>query len=139
MRLLCVGRHEYLSEHLCRFFSAPDVQCEPVVGGQAAVRGAVEFEPHLVVAESDLLTPSVLAAWMSEDALRDVPVMAVSLTHRPGECVTPDGTGVNGVLYLPALDRADALALVIGARRPRGVDAPRHADVSIPQPAAAAH
>jgi hypothetical protein len=136
MRLLCVGRHEYLSEHLCRLFREMGAQCEPAVGVNAAPVLAASFEPHLVVAESDLLSPVVLDAWSRDDALHEVPVLAVSLTRRPEECVSAELSGLAGVIYLPCLERADALALLKGAWRPRGVGVPLGTNVSAPRPAA---
>lgn len=139
MRLLCVGRHVYLSEHLCRLFGEWGVQCEPVVGVAAVAGLAASFEPHLVVAESELLSPAVLDAWSQDRALHSVPVLAVSLTRRPEECASAELSGLAGVIYLPSLTRADALALLEGARRPRGVSIPFGAVVSAPQTAAASH
>ena len=139
MRLLCVGRHEYLSEHLCRLFRELGAQCEPAVGVNAASVLAASFEPHLVVAESDLLSPAVLDVWSRDSALHEVPVLAVSLTHHPEECASAEMSGLAGVIYLPSLDRADALALLQGARRPRGVDVPLGTGVSAPRPAAVPH
>jgi hypothetical protein len=130
MRLLCVGRHAFLSEHLCRFFSDLGAQCESVVGATGAVASARTFEPHLVIAEYDLLSPGVMDAWSQSDALHDVPVLAVSLTRRPEECLPPELCGLAGVIYLPALDRADAQSLLDLARRPRGVEIPPLALVS---------
>jgi hypothetical protein len=139
MRLLCIGRHEFLSEHLCRFFREAGAQCEPVVGVGAAPRLAASFEPHLVVAESDLLNPAVLDTWSRAAALRDVPVLAVSLTHRGDECPSAELSGLAGVIYLPSLDRADAASLLQIAWRPRGVDAPPGTGVSVRRPAAVQH
>ncbi|MEO5814789.1 MAG: hypothetical protein ABIT20_05870 [Gemmatimonadaceae bacterium] len=127
MRLLCIGRHEFLSEHLCRFFGDLGSDCEPVVGIANAVAVAGTFEPHLVIAESDLLNPAVLDAWSCERVLAGVPVLAVSLTRRPEESIPADLCGLAGVIYLPTLDRSTVLALLEGARRPRGVDVPRDA------------
>lgn len=129
MRLLCVGRHEILSEHLCRYFGELGAQCESVVGASAAGSAAEDFEPHLVVAESDLLTPAVQEAWSRDEALRDVPVLAVSLTRRPEESLPVDMSGLAGVIFLPSLDRSDALALLDLARRPRGVEIPAGATI----------
>ena len=125
--MLCVGRHEFLSEHLCRYFRELDAHCEPAVGLGEALRVAEAFEPHLVVADSELLTPAVLDTWSRHRQLCDVPVVAVSLTCRPEESVSAEMSGLAGVIYLPALDRAGALALLEGARRPQGVDAPAEA------------
>jgi hypothetical protein len=136
MRLLCIGRHEFLSEHLCRVFREAGAQCEPVVGVGAAPMLAASFEPHLVVAESDLLNPVVLDAWSRADALCDVPVLAVSLTHRGEECPSAELSGLAGVIYLPSLDRADAASLLQLAWRPRGVDVPAGAIVSARRPTA---
>src|SRR5512140_1182684 len=110
MRLLCIGRHEFLSEHLCRFFSDLGAQCESAVGSANAEMVAGMFEPHLIIAESELLTPAVLNAWSREPVLADVPVLAVSLTRRPDESISADLCGLAGVIYLPTLDRDGALA-----------------------------
>lgn len=131
MRLVCVARHQYLSEHLCRIFGELGVQCEPVVGVAAAGATAERFEPHLVVVEDALLSPSVLDEWAILAAMRDVPVLAVSLTRRPEEGMSVSPSGVAGVIYLPALDRGAALALMERARRPMGVAAPMEGDAPL--------
>jgi hypothetical protein len=139
MRLLCIGRHEYLSEHLCRFFRDLGTQCEPAVGIGDAVTVASAFEPHLIVAECDLLSPVVLDRWSREPVLSDVPVLAVSFTRRTEENISADLCGLAGVIYLPALDRASALSLLEGVRRPRGVDVPQDAFISLSRQPAATH
>jgi len=139
MRLLCIGRHQFLSEHLCRFFSELGSDCEPVVGLANALAVASTFEPHLVIAESDLLSPAVLDAWSRESVLAGVPVLAVSLTRRPEESIPADLCGLAGVVYLPTVDRAGILALLEGARRPRGVDAPQDALFSVSRQPAPLH
>src|SRR3954454_24000444 len=111
MRLVCVSRHQFLSEHLCRIFGDLGVECEPVVGVVAASVAAGNFEPHLLVVEDSLLSTSVLDEWATMSSMRDVPVMAVSLTRRPDEGVSVSPNGVAGVIYLPALDRDAVLAL----------------------------
>ena len=133
MRLLCVGRHQYLSEHLCRLFGTLDVQCESATGVSAAPLAAAHFEPHVVVADGDLLNPSVLEAWSRDDALQDVPVLAVSLTRRPEEYTSAELSGIAGVIYLPKLKAGEAMALLQGACRPRGVDAPTSAHATASQ------
>ena len=131
MRLVCVSRHQYLSEHLCRIFGELGVQCEPVVGVAAAGVIAEQFEPHLLVVEDSLLSPSILDEWAILNAMRDVPVLAVSLTRRPEEGMAVSPSGIAGVIYLPALDRDAALALMECARRPMGVVAPAEGDVPL--------
>lgn len=136
MRLLCIGRHAFLSEHLCRFFSDLGSDCQPVVGIANALTVAGSFEPHLVIAESDLLSPAVLDAWSRESVLSGVPVLAVSLTRRPEESIPAELCGLAGVIYLPSLDRSSVIALLDGARRPRGVDVPQDALPGSRQPVA---
>jgi hypothetical protein len=123
MRVLCVGRHPFLSEHLCRYFGELGAECEPVVGVADVLAAAGRFEPHAVLADSELLTPALLDAWALAPALADVPVLAVSLTRSPREA-GPAMTGLAGVIYLPSLDREQGLALLAGAYRPRGVQSP---------------
>ncbi|MEP7001858.1 MAG: hypothetical protein ABI969_15325 [bacterium] len=122
---------------MCRFFGELGAQCESVVGVSAAPRHAASFEPHLVVAESALLSPTVLDSWSNDDALHDIPVLAVSLTHRSDECPSVNMSGLAGVVYLPSLDRAAAATLLQSVWRQRGVDVPFGTFVSA-RPAAAA-
>ncbi|MDQ2665764.1 MAG: hypothetical protein M3Z05_07110 [Gemmatimonadota bacterium] len=131
MRLVCVARHVFLAEHLCRIFGELGVQCEHAVGIVAAGELAGSFEPHLVVVEDALLSPTVLDGWGAIRALREVPVLAVSLTHRPEECVSVEMSGLAGVIFLPALNREEVLALMEGAQRPRGVMAPVDRETSV--------
>lgn len=139
MRLLCIGRHEYLSEHLCRVFSDLGAQCEPVVGITDALMIASTFEPHLVVAEIELLNLAVLDRCANAHALAGVPVLAVSLTRRPEEIISADLCGLAGVIYLPTLDRESAVALLHGAGAQRGVDIPPNALRSLSRQSAATH
>lgn len=139
MRMLCVGRHEFLSEHFCRYFRDFGAQCEPAVGTADAIVVAGSFEPHLVIADCELLTPAVLDTWSREGSLRDVPVVAVSLTRRPEESPSVEVCGLAGVIYLPTLDRSRAVALLEGAQRPRGVAIPAHALITATRQIAAIH
>jgi hypothetical protein len=138
MRVLCVGRHLFLSEHLCRFFRAFGVECEAAVGTGEVLPTAARFEPHVVVSDCDLLTPGLLDAWTREPCLAQVPVLAVSLTRRPEESLPDVSSGVMGVVYLPSLDREQALALLEGAYRPRGVTPPSDYRVGPPSHSAVA-
>jgi hypothetical protein len=134
MRVLCVGRHAYLSEHLCRYFGKLGAECESVVGATEVPAAASRFEPHIVVSDSDLLTPALLDLWSGDAALAGLPVLAVSLTRRPEDAPPAAVTGLAGVIYLPGLDRAQGLALLAGAYRPRGVQSPLDWQVSMPTP-----
>jgi hypothetical protein len=126
MRVLCVGRHAFLSEHLCRVFGAAGGLCEPVVGTNAVSQAAARFEPQVVICEGDLLTSAVLESWAREPSLTDVPVIAVTLTPRPDDVLPAElpGTDAAATIYLPSLDRAHVAALLDSARSPRGVSAP---------------
>lgn len=124
MRVLCVSRHQFLSEHLSRYFGALGAECESVVGLAPVAGAAARFEPHVMVAEGELLVPAIIDAWSRDAALADVPVLAVSLTRRPEPVIGLSGTAVAGVIYLPALDESQARALLEGAYRPRGVPSP---------------
>jgi chemotaxis response regulator CheB len=126
MRVLCVGRHAFLSEHLCRFFSDAGAQCEPAVGASEALGKASEFEPNIVVCDADVITTALLDAWTAEPALADVPVLAVSLTRRPEESTAAELAGLAAVVYLPGLASEQAMALLASMYRPRGVSAPQH-------------
>ena len=124
MRLLCVGRHAYLSEHLCRYFSELGADCAAAVGATEALNLATGYEPHAIVCDCDLITPALLDEWATAPSVADVPLVAVSLTRRPEELPPVELLGVAGVLYLPALERDQVLALLAGAHRRRGVAPP---------------
>jgi DNA-binding response OmpR family regulator len=124
MRVLCVGRHAFLSEHLCRYFQDAGAECEPAVGAADVLRVASQFEPHAVVCDCDLITPALLDSWAREPALGNVPVLAVSLTRRPAESAPVETVGLAAVVYLPGLSREQAAALLASVCRPRGVSAP---------------
>ena len=124
MRLLCVGRHAYLSEHLCRYFQELGADCTAAVGASEALNLVSRYEPHAVVCDCDLITPTLLDEWAVEPRMTDVPLIAVSLTRRPEELPPVELLGVAGVLYLPALERSQVLALLAGAHRRRGVVPP---------------
>jgi hypothetical protein len=124
MRLLCVGRHAYLSEHLCRYFRELGADCTAAVGATEALGLATGYEPHAIVCDCDLITPGLLDEWADEPSVADVPLLAVSLTRRPEELPPVELLGVAGVLYLPALERSQVLSLLAGAHRRRGVVPP---------------
>jgi CheY-like chemotaxis protein len=124
MRLLCVGRHAYLSEHLCRYFRGFGADCAAAVGATEALSLATTYEPHAILCDCELITPALLDEWAVAPQIADVPLIAVSLTRRPEELPPVELLGVAGVLYLPALERAQVLALLAGAHRRRGVVPP---------------
>jgi hypothetical protein len=118
MRALCIGRHPFLSEHLCRFFESIGLDTIPCVGITEAARLVSVHEPDAVICDYDLLATISLANWEQDPRLSDVPMIAVSLTRHPGEAHLLDINGIAGFLYLPTLDREDARRL-LAAIRPR--------------------
>ena len=74
MRVLCVGRHPYLSEHLGRFFGNLGVDCTPCVGLAQAIALVPSHDPDAVICDYDLLATASLAKWESDPVLADVPV-----------------------------------------------------------------
>lgn len=120
MRVLCVGRHPFLSEHLGRFFSSLGVETMPCVGIAEAEVVARRRDPDAVICEYDLLATISLVRWEKDPILSRIPLIAVSLTRHPGEAHLLDINGIAGFLYLPTLDRDDALRLLAAVRRKRG-------------------
>jgi DNA-binding NarL/FixJ family response regulator len=121
MRLLCVGRHRYLSEHICRFFRAIGAEARPAVGLAAALEAARHDPPDVVVCDYDLLASGPIRQWEREPAVASIPLVAVSLTRRPDEAYLLDVSPIAGFLYLPTLGREDAARLLELAQRGRGV------------------
>ena len=133
MRVLCVGRHPFLSAHLCRFFDALGVEAKPVVGLNDASDAAAEYQPDAVVCDYDLLATIPLDGWERDPLLSRLPVIAVSLTRRPEEVHLLDVNGIAGFWYLPTLESEQALKMLSAAAswRRAGVTAP----ASLPWPA----
>lgn len=135
MRVLCVGRHAFLSEHLCRVFGEVGAVCDSAVGTAEAMMVATRFEPDVVVCEGDLLTPSVLDGWAREAALHRVPVIAVTLTRRPDDALPLEISNEwAAVVYLPGLSRTQIVSLLASVRRASGVSAPSdwHVQAQLP-------
>jgi hypothetical protein len=132
MRVLCVGRHAFLSGHLCQFFAELGLDPQPAVGLECAMELARQHRPDAVICDYDLLTSASLEQWECDPAMANLALIAVSLTRRPEDVYALDGTPVAGFLYLPTLERADALRILSAARRSSGVAAPS----SLPWPGA---
>ena len=120
MRALCVARHPMLSEHLCRFFDGFGVDTLPCVGLQETIEKARTAGPDLIICDYDLLATISLAPWEADPAVRDVPLIAISLTRHPGDAHLLDRDGVAGFLYLPTLEPEDVHHVLAGVRRKRG-------------------
>ena len=116
MRVLCVGRHPYLTEHYCRFFERLGLETIPSVGLSDATARVRAEELDAVICDYDLLATTSSERWEREPALSDVPVIAVSLTRPPGEAHLQDVSGIAGFLYLPTLEPEHATRLLAAVR-----------------------
>lgn len=117
MRVLCVGRHALLADHIASVFRAAGTETRPVVGLREAAEVAARELPDAVLCDYDLLATNSLSAWEQDAVLADLPVVAVSLTRRPDEACAFDVNGISGFLYLPTLDRDAALRMLSGLAR----------------------
>ena len=124
MNLLCVGRHQFLADHIAAVFRETGVNARPVVGLENAAEVAVADIPDVVLCEYDLLATNPLDSWEHDAILSQLPVVAVSLTRRPHEACAFDINGIEGFLYLPTLDR-DMAARTLAALARRSPDAER--------------
>jgi DNA-binding NarL/FixJ family response regulator len=134
MRVLCVGRHPFLSAHLCRFFEALDVGTKPVVGLDNAIEAAAAYQPDAVICDYDLLATISLDGWERDPLLSRLPVIAVSLTRRPEEIHLVDINGIAGFLYLPTLEPEQALQMLSAAASWRRVAVAAPASLPFPAP-----
>lgn len=136
MRVLCVGRHAYLADHLADFFGSLGLETRAAVGAEGALAMARRTPPEVVVCEYDLLATLAIDAWEQDPLLSSVPVVAVSLTRRPNEMHLMDVNGIAGFLYLPVLDPESALRVIAAARPRRRVVSPHSMPWSVEAPAA---
>ena len=115
LRALCVGRHEFLSNHFAHFFSELGIETQAVVGLAQAPGAAREFKPNVVISDYDLLATLSLEAWERDELLSNCPVIAVSLTRRPTEAHLLDVNGIAGFFYLPQMNPSSALRQIAAA------------------------
>ncbi len=115
LRVLCVARHLFLSEHVARFFGELGLDTSCAVGLDEAVLLARGFGPQVVVCDYDLLATLSLEAWETDELLSRTPIIAVSLTRRPTEVHLLDVNGIAGFLYLPTLEQAVAYRILNAA------------------------
>ena len=112
LKALCVGRHQFLSDHFGHFFRKLGVDTRSVVGIADAVAAAHEHVPDVVFCEYDLLATVPLEPWERDPFLSRVPVIAVSLTRRSDEMHLLDVNNIAGFFYLPSLTDDDARRLL---------------------------
>ncbi len=137
LRALCVGRHEYVSEHLGRYFGQLGLDTESVVGVDGALNAARHGTPDVILCEYELLTSFPLAAWENDERLSKTAVIGVSLSRRPNETPPLDVNSIAGFLYLPTLDRDNALRVIHAAAastRAQYTPTEPRSSVSLPEP-----
>lgn len=117
LQALCVARHPYIAQHLARFFARAGASTQTAVGIDASATVAQGFQPDVVVCEYELLSALPLDQWERDPLLSRLPVIAVSLSRRPGEVNVLDVNGVAGYLYMPTLSVDTARVLLDGAGR----------------------
>jgi DNA-binding NarL/FixJ family response regulator len=112
MRVLCVARHDVLSDHLASLFRGFGAESCSAVGLAEALEVARSFAPQAVLCDYDLLATVSLSAWEQDPQVGSIPIVAVSLTRRPDEVHALDVNNVAGFVYLPSLEREDAVRLL---------------------------
>jgi hypothetical protein len=117
MRILCVGRHSVLADHLASLFRGFGADTVAAVGLADAFDAARAFVADAVVCDYDLLATVSLAEWESDPRVSHVPILAVSLTRRPEEVHLLDVNNVAGFLYLPSLEHDDGVRLLAALGR----------------------
>lgn len=115
MRILCIGRHRILSQHLAAMCASGPAECAHAVGIDEGMRHARTWRPDVVLCDVDLLAPDVLRGWEQDAVLASQPVLAVSLSRKPNEVPAFPGTPVAGFLYLPSLATGDLERALVAA------------------------
>jgi chemotaxis response regulator CheB len=127
MVVLCVARHLYLAQHLARVLAGAGAVTRSAVGVADARGVAADCAPDVVAADYDLLATLPLREWENDDVLSRRPVIAVSLTRRPGESNALDVNGIAGCLYLPEIGASGVLRVLQAAVERSAVHAPHDA------------
>lgn len=127
MVVLCVARHLYLAQHLARVLAQAGAATRSAVGLAEARLVAADCTPDVVAADYDLLATLSLSDWEQDDILSRRPVIAVSLTRRPGESNALDMNGIAGCLYLPEVGAPGVLRVLEAAAGRGSVRAPKDA------------
>lgn len=124
MVVLCVARHLYLAQHLARVLASAGAATRCAVGIEEARETAADCLPDVVAADYDLLATLSLRPWEDDEVLAYRPVIAVSLTRRPGESNALDVNGIAGCLYLPELGASGVVRVLQAATERSIVRAP---------------
>lgn len=112
LRALCITRHAYLSEHVCRLFAAYGLDTTPAVGLERALALSRARTFDLVLCDYDLLAAQPLETLAQDGFPARTPLVAVSLRRPPEEAQWLGSSGIADYVYLPTLDRATALRVL---------------------------
>ena len=119
MKVLCIGRHRYLSDFLADYFRDATLHTTPVVGVAEAEQSAAGTAFDVVLCDYDLVAPLAADRWRHCPHLSTVPVVAVSLTRRAEEApaLALGDAALALYLYLPSVAPGDARRMVAAIRR----------------------
>lgn len=117
MKVLCIGRHRYLSDFLADYFRDATLHTTPVVGVAEAEQSAEGTVFDVVICDYDLVAPLAADRWSHCPHLSAVPVVAVSLTRRAEEAPALAAAALALYLYLPSVAPSDARRMVAAIRR----------------------
>lgn len=115
LHALCIARHCFLSEHIARYFAQMGVVTSNAVGIDSAAALADDSSPDVVICDYDVLASVPLEGWERNPLLSGKPVIAVSLTRRAEELHLFDLEGIAAFLYLPTLQQAVAMQIMMSA------------------------
>lgn len=127
MVVLCVARHLYLAQHFARVLEQAGAATRSAVGLAEARQVASDCAPDVVAADYDLLATLSLSDWERDEILSRRPVIAVSLTRRPGESNALDVNGIAGCLYLPEVGAPGVMRVLEAAAAGSSVRVPNGA------------
>jgi hypothetical protein len=114
---MCVGRHQFLSEHLARYFESLGVDAFSCVGLSEGLRRAAQDRPDAVACDYDLLASLPPSSFGENSAFFQVPIIAVSLTRHRAEAHLPETSGIAEFMYLPTMNVEDAHSVLAAVRQ----------------------
>ena len=108
--VLCVGRHQYLSEHVARVFAGFGLDTCAAVGLHEAAEVPGTF--NAILCDYDLLEPLTEEEWHGTPLLAIDRLVVYSLNRRFDEVPPLAIRGAIRFLYLPLMTREQALQTI---------------------------
>ncbi|HZS62103.1 MAG TPA: hypothetical protein VFA43_22730 [Gemmatimonadaceae bacterium] len=109
-RVLCVGRHRYLSEHVARVFNGFGLSTCVAVGLNEAAKADGTFDA--ILCDHDLLEPLTEDEWRAMPLLATDRLIVYTMNRRFNEVPPLALRGAIKFLYLPLTTRELALAAI---------------------------